>query len=342
LPLAIELAAARIKLFPPQALLQRLSSRLKLLTGGAKDRPTRHQTLRGAIDWSYSLLTEEEQLLFARLSVFAGGCTFEAVEMVCNADADLDLLEGMTSLVDKSLGNIVGQQGQYERATAFYEESLLLWREVGNRLGGARTLGNLGLIVQRQGDLDTAIERWEEALILFREMGDIQNIALTLMNLSIPAQTQGRLAQAEAWLEESLALFRSQGAKQRMALCLGNMASVDRKQGRYQRARELLREGLVLARELGATYDALYLIGEVAKLAYAERRVEQGVCLEGADAVLRESFVIPNTPSRRAETDERLAKVRATLGEEHFSRAWERGQAMSLEETIACALEENT
>jgi predicted ATPase len=72
LPLAIVLAAARIKLFPPRALLQRLSNRLKLLTGGAKDRPTRQQTLRGAIDWSYSLLTEEEQLLFARLSVLGG------------------------------------------------------------------------------------------------------------------------------------------------------------------------------------------------------------------------------------------------------------------------------
>jgi len=74
LPLAIELAAARIKLFPPQALLERLSSRLTLLTGGASDRPNRQKTLRSAIDWSYSLLSSEEQTLFARLSVFAGGC----------------------------------------------------------------------------------------------------------------------------------------------------------------------------------------------------------------------------------------------------------------------------
>jgi predicted ATPase len=111
LPLAIELAAARIKLFPPRALLQRLDNRLKLLTGGAKDRPTRQQTLRGAIDWSYSLLTEEEQALFARLSVFAGGWDFEAAETVCNADGDLDLFEGIASLVDKSL---VRQQGEDE------------------------------------------------------------------------------------------------------------------------------------------------------------------------------------------------------------------------------------
>lgn len=118
LPLAIELAAARIKLFPPQALLQRLSNRLKLLTGGAKDRPSRQQTLRGAIDWSYSLLTEQERILFARLSVFTGGWAYEASEAVCNPDGDLDLLEDMASLVDKSL---VKQTGEDEPRFAMLE-----------------------------------------------------------------------------------------------------------------------------------------------------------------------------------------------------------------------------
>jgi len=105
LPLAIELAAARIRLFPPRALLGRLTDRLKLLTTGARDVPPRHQTLRGTIDWSYNLLTEAEQRLFARLSVFAGGCTLEVAEPVCNAEGDLDIdvLDGIASLVDKSL-----------------------------------------------------------------------------------------------------------------------------------------------------------------------------------------------------------------------------------------------
>ncbi len=105
LPLAIELAAARIRLLPPQALLQRLSSRLKLLTGGGRNLPARQQTLRGAIDWSYSLLAPAEQALFARLAVFVGGCTLEAIEAVCNAEGDLDvdMLDGTASLVDKSL-----------------------------------------------------------------------------------------------------------------------------------------------------------------------------------------------------------------------------------------------
>ena len=105
LPLAIELAAARIKLLSPSAMLARLESRLNLLTGGALDLPTRQQTLRGTVDWSYGLLNPAEQTLFRRLSVFTGGCTLEAVEAVCDAKGDLglDALDGMASMVDKSL-----------------------------------------------------------------------------------------------------------------------------------------------------------------------------------------------------------------------------------------------
>ncbi|MGB6402472.1 MAG: protein kinase, partial [Candidatus Sulfotelmatobacter sp.] len=105
LPLAIELAASRVKVLSPSLMLTRLASRLQLLTGGARDMPRRQQTLRAAIDWSYDLLTAAEQKLFRRLSVFVGGCTLESAEAVCNpkGDLDLDLLDGMASLVDKSL-----------------------------------------------------------------------------------------------------------------------------------------------------------------------------------------------------------------------------------------------
>ncbi len=111
LPLAIELAAARIKLLSPSAMLTRLEGRLNLLTGGARDLPSRQQTLRGTIDWSYGLLNTAEQTLFRRLSVFAGGCTLEAVEAVCDTKGDLglDILDGMASMVDKSLAQQVEQ-----------------------------------------------------------------------------------------------------------------------------------------------------------------------------------------------------------------------------------------
>ena len=104
LPLAIELVAARVKLLQPQAILPRLQKRLQLLTGGAQDLPGRQQTMRNAIDWSYGLLTPEEQQLFRRLSVFVGGWTLEAAETVCGRGDDTGMvLDGIGSLINKSL-----------------------------------------------------------------------------------------------------------------------------------------------------------------------------------------------------------------------------------------------
>ena len=140
LPLAIELAAARTRLFTPQALLGRLSDRLKILTGGARDLPARQQTMRGAIEWSYDLLSEEEKQLFRRLAIFNGGRTLEAIETVCgtwltvdssglrgddqlpttddgnhqpatrNSHPYIDVLEGVQSLLDKSM--LVEREGR--------------------------------------------------------------------------------------------------------------------------------------------------------------------------------------------------------------------------------------
>ena len=104
LPLAIELAAARIKLLPPNAMLARLEHRLEFLTGGARDLPARQQTLRNTIAWSYDLLNENEQKLFRRLSVFVGGCTLDAVEAVAGDNpARASILDQLGSLLDKSL-----------------------------------------------------------------------------------------------------------------------------------------------------------------------------------------------------------------------------------------------
>ncbi len=113
LPLAIELAAARIRLFSPQALLGRLGSRLNLLRGGARDLPVRQQTLRDTIDWSYQLLDTDEQRLFELLSIFAS-CTFEEAEAVAGGinhpdGIRMDILDGLASLVDKSLIRQVNQ-----------------------------------------------------------------------------------------------------------------------------------------------------------------------------------------------------------------------------------------
>jgi predicted ATPase/DNA-binding CsgD family transcriptional regulator/tRNA A-37 threonylcarbamoyl transferase component Bud32 len=115
LPLAIELAAARIKLLPPQALLARLEHRLQVLTGGAQTMPVRQQTLRNTIAWSYNLLDVREQQLFRLLSVFVGGCSIEAIEAVWgalnNSEEAVSMLDDIASLIDKSLVQQTEQEG---------------------------------------------------------------------------------------------------------------------------------------------------------------------------------------------------------------------------------------
>lgn len=117
LPLAIELAAARAKLLTPQMILERLTSRLKVLTGGARDLPARQQTIRGAIDWSYNLLAESEKRLFARLGVFMGGWTLEAAEIVGGENLPVDVFDSLESLMDKSLVHQIQGAGGEPRFT---------------------------------------------------------------------------------------------------------------------------------------------------------------------------------------------------------------------------------
>lgn len=119
LPLAIELAAARIRLLSPQAILERLDNRLKLLTGGPRDMPPRHQTLRAAIDWSYGLLDEGEKTFFRRLAIFVGGFSLAAAEALGHraGDLDVDVTEAVEALIAKSLVRPVEVRGGEPRFT---------------------------------------------------------------------------------------------------------------------------------------------------------------------------------------------------------------------------------
>jgi predicted ATPase/class 3 adenylate cyclase len=150
LPLAIELAAARVRMLSPEALLRRLDQRLPLLTGGARDAPIRQRTLRDAIAWSHDLLEPDEQVLFRRLAVFAGGATLEAAEPVVNSDGKLDAFGGLARLVEHSL---VRQEEGPEGEPRF--AMLETIREFG--LEQLEASGETGASRKRHGDLFAAL-----------------------------------------------------------------------------------------------------------------------------------------------------------------------------------------
>ena len=169
LPLAIELAAARTRLFPPRAILERLGSGLKVLTGGARDVPARNQTIRNTIDWSYSLLSSQDQTLFCRLAVFVGGCTVQAAEAVCGESGDRqeEVLHGLESLVQisrndgsvkdtiralRSLAVAEVLRGNLVGARRSLEEALGLARKIGYSAGLPDLLCKLAEVSWCQGD----------------------------------------------------------------------------------------------------------------------------------------------------------------------------------------------
>jgi len=178
LPLALELAAARLRFLSPEALLERLDHALQVLTSGARDIPERQQTLRATIDWSHSLLDESEQRLFRRMAVFAGGCTFDDVEAVC-ADLGESVLDGLESLVDKALVQADGQRdrlrmlqtiGEYaferlETAGETREVGLRharryadLVREIRDGIEGTDQVGSLERAIVEEGNIQAALD----------------------------------------------------------------------------------------------------------------------------------------------------------------------------------------
>ncbi len=272
LPLAIELAAARIKLFPPQALLARLGQRLSVLTGGALDAPARQQTLRQTIQWSYDLLIAHEQRLFRLLSIFVGGCTFEAIEAVC---AELgyvipSVLDGVASLIDKNLLQQTTQEGEIPRLMMLetireYGLEVLSTSEEMEATRQAHATYYVMLVEEAvQGLKSTQQAEWLERL-----EQEHDNLRATLAWMLEPAQAgpgiekalqfvvalhafwevRGHYREALSFLEQVLA--SSGGVVNPMrAKALWPGADFAAYQGDYDRAEALCQESLFLSREL--------------------------------------------------------------------------------------------
>jgi predicted ATPase/class 3 adenylate cyclase len=261
LPLAIELAAARVKLLPLEKLLERLEQRLPLLTGGARDAPDRHQTLRATIDWSFELLDEAERGLFTRLSVFVGGFTLEAAETVCEAT-----LDEIASLVDKSLLT--------ERAGAADEPRFVMLETVREyALERLQDRGELDEVSRRHADQFLALaeeasagldhdelewlDRLEDdhdnvgtALAWFRESGELARELRLAVGIRDLCWIRGHLGEQRRLLEDALSRARDIDAGLR-ADSLAALAFSSWFLGDVEQWRRCAEESLALGRSLG-------------------------------------------------------------------------------------------
>ncbi len=277
LPLAIELAAARMKLLPPQALLARLDQRLAVLTGVSRDLPARQQTLRNTIAWSYNLLDVAEQRLFRRLSVFVGGCTLQAVEAVCAALDDegkaTQTLDGTASLIDKSLLQQTEQEGEeprfmmletireygLERLTvngemeatrqAHAEYYLTLAEEAEPQLLSNQQVTWLEQLDREHKNLRAALH-W---LLEQDEAGQNMEMALRLgAALEQFWVIHGYHSEGRTFLERALGASEGVAAPMR-AKALSTAGRLALNQGDFERGEVLCEQHLALCRELGDT-----------------------------------------------------------------------------------------
>lgn len=305
LPLAIQLAAARIRLLPPQALLTRLGHRLTLLTGGARDLPARQRTLRATIDWSYSLLSTEEQTLFAQLAVFAGGCTIEAIDAICNPAGDLDVLEAVESLIEKSLlrqDEALGGEPRLvmletiheyarERLDASREAAELRRRYAAFFLALAET-GEQALKGREQVAWLRGLEEEHanmRAVLGWALENQEHEIGLRLAGALWPFwQRHSHLSEGRRWLEEFLVAAGPSVVPLKVrATALTGAAWLAHDQDDFARADALFSDGLAFYRTLGLTdHVAAVLVhrGVMARgqgqYAQAQALIEEGLALQ--------------------------------------------------------------
>lgn len=268
LPLAIELAAARVRLLSPEALLARLSDRLKLLTGGARDLPLRQQTLRSTIDWSYELLGQEEKTLFARLSIFVGGFTLEAAEALCQLGEPLDVLEGIEELLNHSLlrqEETAEGEVRFRMLETIREYSLERLEESGKLAAmkekhglyfaeqmtatGYGTLSSEATISLQWIDAEHDNLRATLAWSLESPEGFALGPGLT-MALSWYWYRRGFVSEGREWCERVLALHAGEGPSLARATALLSSASMAMWQGDLNGARSHFDESLAIWRRL--------------------------------------------------------------------------------------------
>ena len=407
IPLALELAATRTKILSIEKIHERLDNRFNLLTGGKRTALPRQQTLRALIDWSYDLLSENEKILWSRLSVFTGGWTLDAAEEICSDEtiSKNDILDLLSQLTEKSviiyddkkdryrileslkqygieklsdgneifikhlnyflelsekakpellgentkfwmhkieadhsnfisaiewsvrnvnkekgmntasaLGrfwNITGQystgirlieiilesagtsgisskinvlkwigsfksfQGDYEQAKKYYEESLVICKEIGDKSGIAGSLHNQGNVALSQGDYEKAKKYYEESLAIYKEIGDKTGIASPIFSLGYLALNQGDYEQAKKYFEESLIIKKEIGNKDGISRAIVNLGNVAYYKGDYELAKKYYKECLHICKEIGFKIGIAASISNLGNVASNQGDYEQ-------------------------------------------------------------------
>lgn len=465
LPLAIELAAARSRDLSTSELLALLDEPLELATGGPRDAPARHQTLRATIAWSVDRSTTEEQALFRRLSVFAGGFTATAAEDVCETsgegilqlvagslverrpesepprfamletirdyareqlerrgdaerarkrharfylalaeEAEQELLAGadrsvwldrMTAEHDnlraalawtrerspdlelrlaaalrlfwelrgylregraalaaaldrpgdhapevraKALNAaavLAYRQGDLTATDDLVRASLALHRELEDRAGIARALGELGNVAAEQGEHDRAVALYEECASVLRAIGNDGGLAVALSNLGDVAFKEGDLARAADLLEESIALQRQTGDRDSVATILFTLGRVVFAQGESYRAVVLLGESLEIATEIGYRECTAYCLAGLAHVALASGNAREATSLFACADALFEEIGARMQQFERDAFEASIAAARSELGEVGFSEAWAAGPSLEPSQVLA-------
>ena len=514
LPLAIELAAARLRMFPPQELLTRLEHPLAVLTNGPLDVPARQQALRATLAWSSSLLSENEQRLFRQLAIFRGGWTLEAAEAVC--DPDLNVFGGLSTLVDhslvtqheqpdgtarfsmletihdfaqerleqdsdphakhaqhaeyftqlaeqarmalqagsdqqywlmcleseianlraafdwtvsrddvetarrlavsleefwyahgygsegrrwlklvlesadsipvgvranlnKALGKLAGDCGDYQEAETFLERAISLYRDADDPMGLASAYEAAGDTAQYQGEFERARRQYQQGLDIARAARFPRGIAGGLAGLSIVEWVEGNNRQAETfaseclqvalenddqisitmahtflgyialaqgepdtaarWAEEGIACARELGDFGYLALGLELLGDIELERENYPEAQEHLQESLRGFWAAGEMMPIAHSLEGLASVASGLGSYVRSAQLLGASAVLRKRIGSPMRPPLLGTYDRTVAAARMALDEESFRLAEDEGRSWSLERAVDCALQ---
>jgi predicted ATPase/DNA-binding SARP family transcriptional activator/Tfp pilus assembly protein PilF len=241
-----------------------------------------------------------------------------------------------------NLGSWRAAHGDREEAQRLLEEALAISGEVGNQALEAVILNTIGNMVLELGRSDEARSLYEQALLLNRDLEDKRGIAASLVNLGNVAANLQEAAAARAYYEESLFLNRELGNRLGVAIVLVNLGKFVYDQGDYAAARDYLGECLKLCQQMEAKYLAADALESITTLYRAQGQVERAVRFFAAAQALRETLSSSRPPLEQEKLDRALEALLATLGEEAFESVWEQGRAMTLEEAIIAALDDES